>query len=81
METSRKKTPIQIFDLIIALTLVNVTAIAVAGLAENVIEKLPIRDRHKIYILLIWVVIVLALTVWFLYSRIKNNEIDAKDLL
>ncbi len=81
METSPKKTPIQIFDLIIALTLVNVTAIAVAGLAENVIEKLPIRDRHKVYILLIWVVIVLALTVWFLYSRIKNNEIKAKDLL
>lgn len=80
-QDKKKVKPIEIFDLVVALTLISITSLAVTKLVEEVIDRLPIKERHRVTALFIWAVLILGVTLWFLFTRIKDNEFNPGVLL
>ncbi len=72
----KKLSTVQVFDIIIAFGLIGITSLTLAKLFEELYKFLPLKDRHKIVITFIWLVVLMSVTAWFLYTRIKDGEID-----
>lgn len=68
--------PIEIVDLLIAFALVSITTLSFTKLIEEVIKTMPVREKHRVFIILLWALIIGSLTVWFIYQRIKDNTLN-----